>query len=116
MVSAISIAGYTLILFSHTYRGMSIGNSIFLAGTWLNGYKCDCDYFENFWNYENPSCKTAVLTTDGDKIIYTKEYEQLVDNKGRYMGCYYAKPMPVEEFRILLQQHSYRDIMNVTEK
>ena len=56
----------------------------------LNGYKCERDYFENFWNYENPSCKTAVLTTDGDKIIYTKEYEQLVDNKGRYMGCFYV--------------------------
>lgn len=56
----------------------------------LNGYKCDQNYFENFWNYENPSCKTAVLTTDGGKIIYTKEYEQLVDNKGRYMGCFYV--------------------------
>ena len=32
IVNTLSVAGYTLIFFSHTYRGMSIGYSIFLAG------------------------------------------------------------------------------------
>ena len=50
--------------------------------------------------------------------VETEKQKEMLQNFccNKAQGYYYAKPMPVEEFRILLQQHSYRDIMNVTEK
>ena len=88
--------------------------------------KLDMKFMAKSQNSQRSADIVQMMVAMADKLnmpviaegVETKEQADFLGSVGCdiIQGYYYAKPMPVEEFRILLQQHSYRDIMNVTEK
>lgn len=56
----------------------------------LKDRKIDKDSFEEVWDYEDATHKTAILMKNGEKQIFVKEYELLSDDSGKYMGCFYV--------------------------
>lgn len=75
-----------LIMFDEEDNCIYMNRSMFL---FLKGCKVDREAFENAWDYENPGRRTAIQIDNNIRKIYAKEYEKLLDDKGRYMGCFY---------------------------
>lgn len=46
--------------------------------------------FEKFWEYTDDSKEIIVLEKNGTKQYFTREYEELSDEQGKYMGCFFV--------------------------
>lgn len=49
----------------------------------------DKESYEKAWEYVDDSLNMAVLEKNGEKHYFKREYEALLDEQGKYMGCFF---------------------------
>lgn len=62
--------------------------------------------FEEAWDYEDEDRKLATLIKDEKKEYYSREYEALFDEDGKYMGCFFVMHDITKE-RALQEKYRY---------
>lgn len=62
--------------------------------------------FEKSWNYEDEKKKLVTLLKNDNKEYFSREYEELFDNNGKYIGCFFVMHDVTKE-RALREKYRY---------